>query len=313
MKHFLLTGILFFAVAFSLVAQQLSNPGFEAWEDAGPVADEPVKWSSIKTSDAGDFINNFAPVVWGQSSDAHSGSYSVEITNVMSIVMATGTLTNGRVHAEVTPANGYVFTDPADEKWHMVMTSRPDSVVIWAKYTPQGGDTAQVKVLLHKGAGTLPPKPENQENRVGFAQINITAQVNEWTRFSAPFTYSSDDNPEYLLTVLTAGAGTLAVEGSKVFYDDFELIYGSNSIGDDVAKNKNLIYLSDQSLRFDRFANHVSDQATVEIIDLRGAVVFKSAIISNEVNIGKLHMTPALYVVRISGQEISYSQKLYLN
>jgi len=92
MKQFLLIGILFFAVAFSLVAQQLSNPGFEAWEDAGTVADEPVKWSSIKTSDAGDFINNFAPVVWGQSADAHSGSYSLELTNVMSIVLATGTI-----------------------------------------------------------------------------------------------------------------------------------------------------------------------------------------------------------------------------
>jgi hypothetical protein len=313
MKHFLLFGILFLAVANNLVAQQLSNPGFESWEDAGTVLDEPVKWSSIKTSDAGDFINNFAPIVWGQVTDAHSGLFSLELTNVMSIVMATGTITNGRVHAEVTPANGYVFTDPADDKWHMAMTSRPDSVVIWAKYLPQGGDTAQVKVLLHKGAGTLPPKPENQDNRVGYAQINITAQVNEWTRFAAPFTYSSDENPEYLLTVLTAGAGTLAVEGSKVFYDDMELVYGSSSIGDVVDRAKNLIYLSEQSLRFDRFASHVLNQSTIEIIDLQGAVVFKSTITNNEVNIGKLHLTPALYVVRISGQEISYSQKLYLN
>lgn len=313
MKHFLLFGILFLSGAFGLFAQQLSNPGFEAWEDAGTVADEPVNWSSIKTSDAGDFINNFAPIVWGQSADAHSGSYSVEITNVMSIVMATGTITNGRVHAEVTPANGYVFTDPADAKWHTVMTSRPDSVVIWAKYTPQGGDTAQVKVLLHKGAGTLPQKPENQGNRVGFAQINITAQVNEWTRFSAPFTYFSDDSPEFLLTVLTAGAGTLAVEGSKVFYDDFALIYGSSSIGDLDASNKNLIYASNQSINLDRLPKFLLEQATAEIINLQGTVVFKSAISGDKINIGSLNLAPALYVVRISGTEASYSQKLYLN
>ena len=46
--------------------QQMTNPSFEDWEDAGTVIDEPVNWSSIKTSDAGSLINNAAPVVWGQ-------------------------------------------------------------------------------------------------------------------------------------------------------------------------------------------------------------------------------------------------------
>mgnify|MGYP001554473288 CR=1 FL=1 len=54
--------------------QQFDNPGFEEWDDAGTVIDEPVNWSSIKTGDGGTIINDAAPVVWEQSTDAHSGT-----------------------------------------------------------------------------------------------------------------------------------------------------------------------------------------------------------------------------------------------
>nr|NQU91536.1 T9SS type A sorting domain-containing protein [Bacteroidota bacterium] len=311
MKKALLFGMVAIVITTILSGQQVQNPGFEDWEDAGTVIDEPVNWSSIKTSDGGDWINDYAPVVWGQSNDAHTGNYSVELINVQTIVLATGTITNGRVHAEVVPSAGFVYTDPTDERWHTVLTGRPDSVAIWVKYAPQGMDTAQVQVLLHKGDGSLPPKPENQANMVGFAQINVTGTVGTWTRYVIPFTYYNEDNPEYILIILTAGAGLQAIEGSKAWYDDMELIYGPSGIGE-ITSREILIYASGSTVLLDKLPQNYLNDATMEILNLNGSVIFSTPVTTNKVNINRDHLPQGLYLVRIWGRETSHTQKIYL-
>ncbi|MBE0638954.1 MAG: hypothetical protein IH598_10575 [Bacteroidales bacterium] len=313
MKHLILITLVFLITSFCLFAQQPQNPGFEEWEDAGTVIEEPVNWSSIKTSDAGDYINNLAPVVWGKSTDARSGNFSVELTNIQSIVLATGIVTNGRIHADLNPDKANAHTVAEDEKWHTAFINRPDSIVVWAKYFPQGIDTAQVKVILHVSEGSLPATPENEGNWIGSAQINIYGQVNEWTRFSLPITYFSTVNPEYLLLVLTSGAGVNGVANSKVRYDDLEFIYIEGAgTGDLNSLSENLIYVSGNQLQLERLPASKLDNASIEIIDLRGSVVYTKSIVSDQIHIGQLNLTPALYVVRISGHEINYSQKLFL-
>lgn len=309
MKKFTLTFFISFFFVYNLACQQVENPGFEYWEDDGTVIDEPVEWSSIKTSDGGDLVNSAAPVVWGQSNDAHSGSYSVELTNVLTLgtIVATGIVTNGRVHAEFDPNASYVFTDPDEDKWNTTLTGRPDSVAIWAKYQPSGSDTAQVKVLLHTGDGTLPPSPENQANWVAFAQINISAAVNEWTRFVVPFFYFSQSDPEFLLTILTSGAGTVPVEGSKAWFDDMELIYNPNGI-DEKINNEVLVRTSSSTVILDNLPQSWLTNCTVEILDLNGSLVYKSPLSSNQFNVE----LRGFYVMRILGQDIEFTRKIYL-
>ena len=313
MKKTLLIGALAIIFTFGLSAQQFQNAGFENWEDAGTVIDEPVDWSSIKTSDAGDLINNAAPVVWGISDDAHTGNHSVELTNVLTLgtIIATGTITNGRVHASFNPAEGYVFTDPEDERWNTPLTVRPDSVAIWVKYLPQGNDTAQAKFILHTGEGTLPVTPDNQANRVAFAQINITGTVDTWTRFAAPFTYFSEGNPEYLLSILTGGAGYLPIEGSIVKYDDVELIYDPSGIGD-IAATEALIYSSGNTIFLDKLPQNYLNNASIEILNLSGSVIFSAPVTSTSISIDRSKFTNGLYLVRINGRETNYIQKVYL-
>lgn len=313
MKRIFYIGCFSLMVMLGLNAQQVSNPGFENWEDAGTVSEEPVSWSSIKTSDGGEYINNFAPVVWAQSTDAHSGSFSLQLTNVQTIVVATGMITNGRVHAEVDPNASFAYTDPNDNQWHTSFTNRPDSVVIWAKYAPISTDTAQVKVLLHTGEGTLPAKPENQGNRVGFAQINITGTVDTWTRFAAPFEYENTGNPEYMLIVMSAGAGVQSIPESTVFYDDMLLVYGPAGTNDLPNRETNLIYFTGQDIRLDRLPDNSLNSANMEIFNLIGEMIFASPIHQNQVSIGQLNLPPALYMVRINGKDIIYTQKLFLD
>ncbi|MCD4682737.1 MAG: hypothetical protein K8R86_05610, partial [Bacteroidales bacterium] len=124
MKNLFLT-IIAFVIGIAVFAQQPENAGFELWEDVGLATDEPVDWSSIKTSD-NSIANSFAPYVWDQSTDAHSGTYSVQLINgsVLGIV-AAGTVTNGRIHAELSGV-GWAYTDPADARWNTPLTVKPD-------------------------------------------------------------------------------------------------------------------------------------------------------------------------------------------
>lgn len=311
MKKTLLTTLSLVLMALTVSGQQPQNPGFENWEVAGTVIDEPVHWSSIKTSDGGDLINNLAPVVWAQSTDAHTGDYSIELFNVQSILLATGTLTNGRIHASLTPGASNSYTDPDDPRWNTPLTSRPDSLAVWIKYYPQGNDTAQIKAVLHVGEGTLPPTPENEDNWIGYAQINVWETVDEWTRVAVPFTYYSQVNPEYILFVMTSGAGLEPVEGSIVRYDDLELVYNPNGL-DDLNADKSLLYSYGMTVCFDKFPANELKGAEMELIGLDGSTILSSAVTSPQMNLAGRGIKGGLYIVKIKGSTGSYAQKIQL-
>jgi hypothetical protein len=215
-----------FSIAISISAysqQQPENAGFENWETiSGLTTQEPVDWSSIKTSDNSG-INPLAPYVWDKSTDSHSGIYSVKLENKNTFVgiVAAGLMTNGRVHAEIT-GNGWVFTDINNSQWNTPLTQKPDSIVVWAKFTSVSGDVAQARALLHTGSAKTPDAA--QTNWIATAQIDIPTSVSTWTRFSAPFTYLNSNTPQYILIVLNS-AGFTAHVGSVAYFDDVELIY----------------------------------------------------------------------------------------
>ncbi|MFU8842964.1 MAG: hypothetical protein ACNA7V_04055 [Bacteroidales bacterium] len=222
MKQMMLAALLSITCATFAFAQQPENPGFEFWENVGLNVPEPVDWSSIKTSDGGSTINTFAPYVWDQSTDAHTGNYSVKLYNNSALgIVASGMVTNGRVHAEIS-GTGWAFTDPANSQWNTPLTLKPDSVAVWIKYTPAGSDVAQVKALLHTGSAKIPDAA--QTNWIAMAEIDIPETLTTWTRVSAPFNYFNSNTPQYILFVLSA-AGTSATMGSEAYFDDLELIY----------------------------------------------------------------------------------------
>ena len=310
----LLRATLSFAILSTVVlAQQPQNPGFENWEIADPDNDieEPVHWSSIKTSDAGSTINGFAPVVWEKSDDAHTGNHSIELTNVQSLLLASGTITNGRIHASLIQGASNSYTDPNDAQWHTPLTTRPDSLAVWIKYFPQGNDTAQVKAVLHVGEGTLPSTPENEGNWVGYAQINVWETVSEWTRVVVPFTYYNQNNPEYVLFVLTSGAGLQPVEGSVALFDDLQLVYESNGLND-LNTDNSLVYTHGMTINLQKIPAEHLKGAHLELISMQGVRITSRAIGSKQINLAGQGISGGIYIVRIVGSEGVYAQKVQL-
>lgn len=312
MKKLLLSVIILtLSIAGLYAQQQAQNGGYEDWEDIGSGLEEPVDWSSIKTSD-NETLNPIAPVVWEKSSDAHTGSFSLKLFNVSPFpgIVASGTITNGRVHSDMNPDLGYVFTDPDDEQWHTVFTERPDSIAFWIKFFPQDGDSAQIQALLHVGEGTLPATETNQENWVGYARMNIAGTYDTWTRFSVPFTYYNEDDPEYVLIILTSGNGTTPVTDSYALYDDIEFIYNPNGINN-IPTSRFNIYGFDNIIYLGDLYNNFNKNSSIEIFSLNGNKIWSAAINSDRVRINNI-VSKGIYIVRITSKDESFSQKLFI-
>ncbi|MBK9764545.1 MAG: hypothetical protein IPO87_14640 [Flavobacteriales bacterium] len=126
--------------------------------DRRGIATEAVEWSSVKDQRWWWADDTFAPQLCWRSTDAHTGSYSLNLPHTVTSAVgaATRLLTNGRVHAGFTIANSYVFSDLVTAEWNTVCGSRPDSLIGWYKASPASGDRAKVTALMHVEQGKLP-------------------------------------------------------------------------------------------------------------------------------------------------------------
>lgn len=293
-----------------IAQQQPENPGFENWEDVGIGGDtlEPVDWSSLKTSDGGPAINSVIPVVWERSTDAHSGMYSVKLTNKPILVfVAPGTLTNGRVHAAVPPTDAYVYTVDTAAEWNTPFNDFPDSLVVWAKYLPQGTDKAHVIAVIHTDTAKI--LDSTLTDWVAFAHLEITSQTETWTRFSIPFTYLNTDTPDYILFAIFAGDAQNSMEGSIMYLDDVELIY-NDILTPDVPAGNFKVYFSDNLLIIDSGSRLHDQTYQLEVFDLSGRALISQAFTPTGRDKIEFYTHPGVYVCKIHSSGFEFSGKL---
>ncbi len=309
MIKYILFSFLLISISFGIELQaqtQFDNAGFEDWEEIGFGAEiiEPVNWSSIKSTD-NESLNNAAPIVWGRSDDAHTGNYSVYLHTVAVFgIVVTGTITNGRVHADFNPDLGYVYTDTIDNRWHTRISARPDSLVGWYKANPSEGDFPTVKVVLHTGYAQV-SEASDTSTYVASAKLNLPEEtVTEWRRFSFPLNYYNDDMPEYALVIPTSSNGVYAVDLSEAWFDDIEFIYndGTSIIEKDSDKLEVNIHNNQLSvfLRTNKKENYA-----LSIHDINGKLLLNDSGISGQKNQYKLGLISGVYIV-----SVNYSGKI---
>ena len=281
--------------------QQLQNGNFEVWENVGTATEEPENWSSLKTADA---LTGSAPQVLTQDVGRLGGfSARLEVIEVF-FIPANGIMTNGRVHADFNPENGYVYTQATDQQWHTVFASRPDSIVGWYKYAPQSGDKGKVEIILHTDQGQL-PFDGFQANIIGRAKVEFTQPQPDWIRFSAPFNYWKIVNPEFILTTVAAGDSTISKNGTILWVDDFELIYNDPTVNSVQQKNPEIaVNASHGFLVFggDLNADYVVYSATGKLV--------QSGQTDNKVPF--LHNS-GVYLIEVITQQEVIRRKLYIH
>ena len=136
---------------------QITNGDFETWTFDG--ANLPNYFNSFQTAD-GLFSglaydkNNRQVKRSTDKRPGSMGSYSCSIwSRKVSGVVAQGNLTTGRVHAaamSATGKNNYNYSDRDGSNTNngvnnpcaMPFTGRPDSLVVWVKFTPNGTDSS---------------------------------------------------------------------------------------------------------------------------------------------------------------------------
>ena len=256
MKKFFTLIALYAISSCAVMAQdQILNGGFEDWgldkrntpkegETVSTKVSEPRYWHSF--SSAYGFFKGLAGKHCFISTDAHSGNYSacIKATTVFNET-ANGTLTTGRLKAGSSTANdpenhseldiSKTDKDNNGDPFYQVMTSRPDSIVFWVKYsTGKAGTKANMSAYITDGTYYQAPEDKTYNNKVGWAENPDIAPCTEWTRISVPFTYADNElEPKAILLTFSTSATPGGGAGNEVLYvDDVELIY----LKDDVKK-----------------------------------------------------------------------------
>ncbi len=241
----ILTALLCVVATVTAQAQyQLANGDFESWETVEytetKVCEEPVQWSSFYDATGGmkSFGTSTTPQIFKDEDKrpGSAGQYSCRITsNSVFGVVAQGNLTTGCVNmgsASATDASGnYNYINEAREDQAMRFAGRPDAVRFWVKFS--GVKTGNCSVLLTtKGYYQDPVYPgRNTATLVGQALSGTSIVSNdEWTQYTVPFEWLSDEQPYYALvnvsTCAEPGAGAAA---DYLYIDDMEMIYNSEA------------------------------------------------------------------------------------
>ena len=228
---------------------QITNGDFETWTFDG--ANLPNYFNSFQTAD-GLFSglaydkNNRQVKRSTDKRPGSPGSYSCSIwSRKVSGVVAQGNLTTGRVHAaamSATGKNNYNYSDRDGSNTSngvknpcaMPFTGRPDSLVVWVKFTPNGTDSshpyAKVTATIHSDFDYIDGYAQTSDSKYVVATaVNMTiAKTNgKWKRLSIPFNYKNNGaQPRYiLLSAATNAYPGGGHENDYLYLDDITLVY----------------------------------------------------------------------------------------
>lgn len=238
MKNILLCASVFTSL-ISFAQQQVINGSFDTWENVGSSTEEPTNWNGTKTGSG--VVTNPNQNLFRETTDVHSAPYSARIESTTYTIffntsLVNGMLTTGNVGISgFDPSGGFnqTLTGTAGKRHPLPNTDSPDSLVFWAKYTPQGGAQARVQSVLHTNYDQKTPFSNDGNGNANVdaeAVLNFGSTSGNWQRFSIPFDYNvgGATSHEYVLFSITAAAevgGSTSKSGSVLLIDDLEFIY----------------------------------------------------------------------------------------
>jgi hypothetical protein len=294
--------ILLFSSLSVFAQQQIGNSNMESWDNVGQSTEEPTNWNSFKTGTGG--LSSFGSQQVARSTSIRSGAsgtYSARIYAKSTLgIVANGLLTLGQVNMGSSTASSpdnHNFTKTSDANFSEALTSRPDSIVFWVKFTPVNNNhQARVHAILHDSYDFRDPIDANSTSHtVARAELNYGTTGGNWVRKSVPFVYEGPATTvEYILvtfaTSSTPGGGSA---NDEVLLDDVELIYNSVGLNEQVATSFKAYYSIENGLTIK------GADATYELINLAGA----SEKVGNLNTLNGLHLNTGLYFLK-SGDSV---------
>ncbi len=297
-------------------ADTIQNSGFENWHvPIGIPADHPlpVDWNGIKNSDNA-IISSLAPVNWERCDTAHSGKYSLKLFNVSSMgLVATGTMSNGRYHAEMNADDSYVYTDISNPLFNTPFTARPDSLVGWFMCKSVSGDRGNVLAILHTGYARSPVLNGDSSTWVAKASFDLPgSNINKWTRFSVPFKYYSNSNPQYILIILTSGNGKHAIAGSSAKFDDLNVVFNNSTGIKHFQKGALNVFANNNKLHLE-LKNAMRGVYKIRVLNILGRVQAVTTMKSGENKIIDIFLPSGIYIVQAENSDNILTKKILIH
>ena len=240
------TCLMFVSLMNVSFAQQPINGGFENWDNVGSNTEEPTNWSGMMTGNLCSLCGFGASQrVFRDGTDKHSGNFSARIESTsVSGTLVNGTITTGQVNApSTTPSQGYKMTVRSNANIRHAFTSRPDSVVFWAKYNiTNNTDSARVSIVLHGDYDVREPQDGPSAPFIVAKTVKNFQTGNAWVRMSLPINYTGPSNDvQYLLATFTssyvAGQGNST---ARLWVDEMTFVYNPNMVSVTPFANQNI-------------------------------------------------------------------------
>lgn len=225
MKRFLLCTALLTALIPGWLHAQLFNPGFENLNSNGTCSNWGNNYifsvfidsSGVVTGDSIVFDNQF----YAATTDAHSGSYALELRNAYNFT------TNEGIAGSVSADEDSIFTSWGTFE-QVAISGYPVDFGFFHKYFPANGDTGLAILLVFDAMG----------DEIGRAEILISGTVPVYTYLSAPVVYTVNALPAaYTLNFSTANVYVEPSFGTRLLIDDVILNVSPTSLPEDVNGN----------------------------------------------------------------------------
>jgi hypothetical protein len=199
--------------------------------------------------------------------------------------------------------------------------SRPDSIVGYMKYTPVNNDSANIFVEVYK---RIKQSGVDRKVTIGKADKIFHGAIDNWTRFSIPVEYSSDETPDSITVLFIASAdikgfkdlfGCGGQTGSTIWVDECRFVYNSQPQATEVKQRVSEAVVYPNPTDGDVFVKTASPvrKGKIEIYDNEGRIVKTQEFSGTNASLDLRSLKSSMYFYRvISGNEMLKSGRINL-
>jgi hypothetical protein len=262
------------------------NPGFENWTTTGGYSN-PNGWNTANSQET---ITGSYNVAKATGANAKVGSAAAELItqSELGIAIAPGIVTTGTVP---TSSTGSITGGIA-------YTLRPDSIVGWFKYTPQGSDNCFAAMYLFGSAA-------NNTDTVAEASFSTAAgvKVANYTRFGAKFIYRNSDPVANSIWLLSSSSGTAgAVVGSSAYFDELAIVMPS-TVGIATQTGPSPVFVAPNPASNNVVVSNVAEANNVwALYDITGRKVVEQKLATGVNNIDVKTLINGIYIYTITDE-----------
>ncbi len=307
----LLFSLLGIICIFPGYTQEIPNPGFETWINEGSGApagaQRPANWYTLNQT----ILFLFPFTTTTKNTDAHTGSFSAELSMMTKTVPGVGTVTMPGMlsTAKVTlDLVGQSFS--ATGGWPF--TGTPSKLTGYYKYQPDNGDSCLIGVALSRWH-------DGSRDTLAIGGIASTTVQSDWTLFEVPIEYLMTETPDTMNIVILNSVPALPSThlNTKMWVDDLAFDYSGVGVEMKPVKNNLAVYADGNTKKL--ILDCKFEKATpcsFRLYNLKGNCVseFEKTILTGTEYIDISQLPYGVYILKVtSGNQVLDTRKISIH